>query len=271
MTTKTSRPAPQVLPYRRILPDGFICPQREYLREDMLQAEPIDESGHLLRDHFRNRPNTLVDTGGIVFYDPEDLGRRQVRPDVYIVFGIDTESVWERLGYIIDEAGKPPDFVLEVASRRTYRTDLRDKPGLYARIGVSEYWRFDPSGGNYYGSALAGDILAEGVYQPIELTQEPDGMLWGYSPALDLCLCASGKRLMYYDRKTGRYLNNIREEREAHLQTAAERDAAQSAHLRAAAERDAAQSAHLRAAAERDAAQSEVERLQAELRRLRGE
>ncbi len=263
MTSRVSKPAASVLPYRKILPEGFICPQPEYARESMLQAEPIDESGHLLRDHFSGQPGTLVDTGGYVFYDPNDLTRRRVRPDVYIVFDVDRESVLGRQGYIIDEAGKPPDFALEIASPTTYRTDLRVKPGRYARIGIGEYWRFDPSGGDYYGYPLAGDILADGAYLPIELTTEPDGMVWGYSPALDLCLCVKDRRLLYYDRKTGNYLHSIGEERAAHQQTAAERDAERNARLASEAERD-------QTAAERDAAQAEVARLREELRRLRG-
>ena len=278
MTSPASKPAAPFLPYRRILPEGYICPTPEYRRDDMLQAEPIDESGHLLRDHFSHQPHTLVDTGGFVFYDPNDMRRRRVRPDVYIVFGVDTESIFARDGYIIAEAGKPPDFALEVASRTTRRTDTGPKRDLYARIGVGEYWRFDRTGRRLYGAPLAGDILADGEYQPIELTTEADGMVWGYSPALDLCLCASGPRLMYYDRKTGAYINNIAEEKAAHLQTATERDQAvterdseRAARLLTAVERDEAATKRDEAKAERDAAQSEAERLREELRRLRGE
>ena len=226
MTTKLVKPAVTILPYQKILPDGYICPEPEYRVDSLLQSEYIDEFGHLLRYHYAGQPGTLVDTGAFVFYDPNDMTRRRFRPDLYIVFGVDRESVLQRNGYIIDEAGKPPDFVLEVASPTTYRNDLRSKPVLYARVGIGEYWRFDPSGGNYYGSGLAGDTLVEGVYQPIELTTESDGMVWGYSPALDLCMCGKDNRLSFYDRKTGLYLRSIGEESAAHRQTAAERDAA---------------------------------------------
>ena len=243
MTSKVSKPGAPFLPYRRILPEGFECPVPEYLREDMRQAEPIAESDQILRAHFAHESHTLVDSGGFVFYDPNDLRRRRVRPDMYIVFGVDTESIRERDGYVIDEAGKPPDFALEVASISTRRRDMGPKRVLFADIGIGEYWRFDPTGGRHYGYPLAGDLLVDGTYQPIELTREEDGMLWGYSQALDLCLCAQGPRLMYYDRKTGQYLHNIAEETAAHRRTAAERDAAQ----------------------------AEAERLREELRRLRGE
>ena len=257
MTSKVSKPSAPFLPYHRILPEGFICPGPEYLREDMLQAEPIAESDQILRAHFSGQPGTLVDSGGFIFYDPDDLQRRRVRPDVYVVFGVDTQSIRERDGYVIHEAGKPPDFTLEVASHSTHRRDVGAKRTLYAQIGIGEYWRFDPAGGERYGSALAGDILDGEEYRPVELTTEADGMVWGYSQALDLCLCAKDRRLTYYDRKTGQYLNSIGEEREAHRRTVAERDEERAARLMAASERDAAQ--------------AEVERLREELRHLRGE
>jgi multidrug efflux pump subunit AcrA (membrane-fusion protein) len=74
-------------------------------------------------------------------------------------------------------------------------------------------------------------------------------MLWGYSPALDLCLCAKDRRLKFFDRKTGRYLPTIAEQRAALSEE---------------------QTAHRQTAAERDAAQAEVDRLREELRRLQG-
>jgi Uma2 family endonuclease len=33
----------------------------------------------------------------------------------------------ESNGYVIDEQGKPPDFVMEIASRRTVRQDIAGK------------------------------------------------------------------------------------------------------------------------------------------------
>ena len=264
MTSKAAQPAARFLAYRKILPEGYICPQPEHSRESMLQAGTIAESDHLLRDHFSGQPNVLVDSGGFVFYDPGDMERRRRRPDLYIVFDVDTESIRGRRGYVIHEAGKPPDFALEVASETTRLRDIRDKRVLYAEIGIGEYWRFDPSGGDLYGYPLAGDILGNGAYQPVELTLEEDGMLWGYSPGLDLCLCAKGERLLYYDRKTGSYLHSIGEERAAHRQTAAERDAERAAHRQTAAQRDAERAARL-------ASEAEVERLREQLRSLQGQ
>ena len=107
-----------------------------------------------------------------------------------VAFGVDAASISPANGYVIEEVGKPPDFVLEVASEHTARRDYIVKRPLYAGLGVPEYWRYDHTGGRQYDGALAGDRLtAEGVYRPIELTTEADGVIWGYSDALSLSVC----------------------------------------------------------------------------------
>ena len=60
-------------------------------------------------------------------------------------------------GYAIGEHGKPPDFVLEVASPTTASNDYTDKREEYAAFGIPEYWRFDPTEGERYDAPLAGD------------------------------------------------------------------------------------------------------------------
>ena len=61
--------------------------------------------------------------------------------------------------------------MLEVASVTTGRNDYTRKRDDYAAFGVPEYWRFDPSGGEYHDAPLAGDHLVDGVYHPIEVVQ----------------------------------------------------------------------------------------------------
>ena len=115
-------------------------------------------------------------------------------PDLIVSFDLDVppseiESVAN--GYTISEVGKPPEFVLEVASETTARRDETVKRDTYARFGVSEYWRFDRTGGRYYVAALAGDRLVEATYQPIPTTTDAEGIIRGYSTALGLELHAA--------------------------------------------------------------------------------
>ncbi len=183
---------------------------------DMLQDPVLQEIGHILSSRFTGfsgRSASLFSAGTIICYNPNDLNVR-VQPDYYVAFGVDEDSIRRRRLYLPWEAGKPPDFALEIASDTTYRNDLYRKPAIYTQIGITEYWRFDPTGGSLYGKPLEGLRLSDGVYQPIPLTTEPDGVLKGCSAALELSLCwvEEDNRLVFYDPATGNYLRNLPQE-----------------------------------------------------------
>ena len=180
-----------------------------------------------------------------ICYNPANLNVR-VGPDFYAAFDVDAAAIQERLIYLPWEAGKPPDFVLEVGSPSTGREDTGRKRATYARIGVSEYWRFDPSGGDYYGEPLVGEELINGQYQRIDLTTEPYGVLKGYSPILRISLCWQEGMLTFYNYQTGAYLRNL-PDTQAALQ--------------------AEQSARQQAEAARRQAEARVRQLEEELRR----
>ena len=80
------------------------------------------------------------------------------------------------------------------------------KRDAYLGYGVSEYWRFDHTGGRYHVSALAGDVLVDGEYQPKEITHEPDGLIWGHSAVLGLDLCWDAGDLRFRDPESDEFL-----------------------------------------------------------------
>ena len=212
-------PATAMLPYQRggeinydsLDFDPFVS---EHPEDAMDQNDEMDEIIGILRARFTgfgSRPDVFLNRETNICYDPNDLNVR-VSPDIYIAFGVDAQAIRERRLYLPWEAGKPPDWVLEIASPTTVRVDVSRKPGIYARIGVPEYWRFDPSGGRNHGAALYGGILAGGEYRAVELTTGPDGILKGYSPALGLSLSWDEGWPRLYDPATGRYLENWRAE-----------------------------------------------------------
>ena len=255
MTTKPAKY--RMLPYRRLGEIDYAAldfdPDVAEVPEDhMEQNREINEVVGLLVAHFADfhrRPDVFIDNDTNVCYDPRNLNVR-VAPDVYLAFGVDAEAIRPRKLYLPWEVGKPPDWVLEVASETTRRVDTQRKPGIYQRIGVPEYWRFDPTGGRYYGEPLYGLRLAGGEYQPIELTTEPDGILKGYSEILQLSLAWDEGWPRLYNPAANAYLENWRQMRES---LTAERDAAE----------DRAADAEIRA----NAAQGEIRRLREQLRR----
>ena len=154
---------------------------------------------------------TLVSGDGYLCRSRSDLPRCPY-PDMVVAFDVDWESIIFTNGYVIDEAGKPPDLVLEVASHRTGRRDYVEKREIYASLDVPEYWRFDYTGGNYHDAPLACDLLTDdGSYRPMALTTEPDGVVWGYSEALGLSVCWVEGRLRFWDRTQQRYLRTQQE------------------------------------------------------------
>ena len=155
----------------------------------------------------RSPESTFINTNTFICYDPTDLNRR-LAPDFYVSFGVDAHSIRDRLTYLPWEAGKAPDFVLEIASPTTAGNDLTRKRDIYALVGVTEYWRFDPTGGELYGEALAGETLVDGRYEPLRVTTEPDGHPKGYSPVLGLTLSWHNGDFRAYDQETGEYVKS---------------------------------------------------------------
>lgn len=137
-------------------------------------------------------------------------------PDLIVAFGVNVEQVVRQWGYAIADQGKPPDFVMEVASPHTYRNDIGPKREGYQSYGVPEYWRFDGSGGQYYPEALAGDRLVDGQYQAIPVEREGTTS-WGHSEALGLTLCWEDHKLRFWDPAQGLYLSTHDEEADARL------------------------------------------------------
>ena len=154
------------------------------------------------------------------------LAPRTLRyPDLLIAFNVHPAEVFARRGYAINDQGKPPDFVLEIASIHTALNDYTTKRIDYAANGIPEYWRFDNTGGDYYPAGLAGDQLVDGEYQPITVVQTGEGRYWGHSDALDLDVCWENGQLRWYDPVTQRYLLTHDEEAEGRIAAEAQFEA----------------------------------------------
>ena len=148
----------------RTLPDIFY-EEKEPEEDSMLQELPIDRITHLLRERYEDQPEVFISREVFVSYDITN-GSARVGPDLFIAFDVDVAGIRENLpNFWIWEIGKAPDFVMEVASSSTAANDLGWKRDLYQRLGVQEYWRFDPTGGRLYGQGhcRGSDWLATGM------------------------------------------------------------------------------------------------------------
>ena len=252
------------------------APKRSYIKDyshieplpdpppvnDMEQFMPIMTVAATFRYHFRNCAHVLIGGKGYLRRTAA-ADEHGVFPDCIVAMDVeDPRAIIARNGYVISEVGKPPDFVLEVASRSTGLIDCTVKREIYASFGVAEYWRFDYTGGRYHDAPLAGDELVNGEYRRLPIHRSKDGHRWGYSVALGLDLCWVDGELRLRDRAASEFLptpSELGKQRDAER---AARDAERAGRLAAEAERDAERAARLAIEAENASIREQLRKLQ---------
>jgi hypothetical protein len=204
-------------------------------------------------------PRGRANVGGnlLMYYNPEN-GRDHVSPDMYVAF--DVEPGMRRKWQTWLE-GKFPEIVFEITSESTVEEDLSTKRDLYARLGVQEYYLFDPQREmtpRFQCFFRSGDRLVR-----IRIADERI-----HSPLLGVELRVIGEWLRVIDPRTGEPVPDPDEawrlwHEEARARLAAEQRAEEAEQLRLAAEQRAAEEAQgrLDAGARLRAALAEVERL----------
>ena len=207
MTTTRHADLPAVpatpAPFR--LPD---IPERH--PDDMTSVDNLHRHGAIANiiQYLGHPETTIVSAEHYVVPGPAYVANESRYPDLLVAFGVNPADYAASNGYVVPEQGKPPDFILEVASRRTAGDDLGAKQDYYEAMGASEYWLFD-SEAQFYGFTLRGYRLEGSAYQPIELREIRPGVLQGYSVALNLNLRAEDGYLGWYDPATGEHIPTL--------------------------------------------------------------
>ena len=218
-----SRLAPPPTPVVVDYPDSDGQP----VAETDFQRKPLWYANDALARHFRDRDDVYVSANMFLYYE-EGNPRAVVAPDVFVVLGAPDH---DRRTYKLWEEPKAPDFVLEITSHSTRGADQGSKRRTYASLGVTEYWRFDPTA-DYLDPALRGERLIKGRYVRLPLRTAPDGSSIGRSEVLGLDFALGEGRLRLRDPATGRDLPSS-EELEARNATLEARVAALEARLEA--------------------------------------
>ena len=175
--------------------------------EDMTSFDHLTLSGNVryLIRHLGNPETTIVAGERYLTREPGAPVGDRMAPDLLIALGVDPQAYRENNGYFISEQGKPPDFVLEIASRSTGQQDVVEKRAAYADLEIPEYWRFDETG-EFHGTRLAGDHLVDGQYEPVLIETVEEGVLQGYSNVLNLLLRWDHGHLGWHDPETGQHI-----------------------------------------------------------------
>ncbi len=178
--------------------------------ESDFQLTALVYAREALRIRYRTRDDVYV-AGNLLIYYEEGNVKARVAPDVFVVVGAANH---ERMSYLLWEERKAPDWVLEVTSRSTRHEDQGRKRELYRRLGVREYWQYDPTG-DYLRPRLQGLVLVAGDYEELASREYGDGTLAMESGVLGLELRVTDRGLRFHDPVTGRELPSPAESHEA--------------------------------------------------------
>ena len=189
--------------------------------KDMQQTPPIGYLKETLQNvltpgfDYPYHPSILIGSQIPIYYGERRPGVSgpppHVIPDCLVAFDVDTNAIWNRIGYDPIQNGKPPDFVMEVASRSTHINDSLPKREIYRQIGVPEYWRFDPTGGRHYGQAIIGEGLVNEQYEEFRLVRYDDGSVGATSAVLNLNFRWRDGRFRIHNVVTGEEYRHPRE------------------------------------------------------------
>jgi Uma2 family endonuclease len=134
----------------------------------------------------------------LAFYRIHEGTVLAVAPDLAVVKGLPFQLV---KSWRVDDTGPAPQVVFEILSEETWKKDLQEKPEIYARLGVQEYFAYDPN-----LSPLA-EATAQRLFgwrrDPVSghmtaLILNKDTSLW--SSELDSSLLPDKQLLRLYDR-----------------------------------------------------------------------
>ena len=166
-----------------------------------------------LSHFFRNDPNVYVSGNLFLYYVKGDPGKN-VAPDVFVVRGVPKK---ERRVYFLWEERVAPQIVIELSSHHTFKEDVFKKFHIYEKLGVREYFIFDPTSDYIKDSPLIGFRLEDREYVEMELE---NGRLHSDELGLDLVIVENTLRL--FDPLTGKFLLTPDEEAEARMRAEAE-------------------------------------------------
>ena len=223
------------------------------MSDNMWQGKAITNAdGDLESAH----PKALV-AADILVYPEKGNSRNKIAPDVLVAFGIGTHK---RSSYFVWEEGKPPDWVLEVASPGTEAEDRGSKRRKYAEMGVPEYWMFDAKGDVYPPGTprLQGLKLVDGEYRPLK-SRLVDGKRMIRSEVLGLDVRVEDELLRFRDVATGRDVRHRGE-----IEADEERAQAATERAQAQARQETAQRKTAEAHAQRESARADQEAARAE-------
>ena len=108
--------------------------------ETSIHAKLINKLLAMLLQFFEQREDVFLSSNMNLYYE-EKNPNKWYAPDLLIAFGVPNH---ERSSYQIWKENVFPQVIFEIASDRTWKTDVSEKLELYGVFGAEEYYILDP-------------------------------------------------------------------------------------------------------------------------------
>lgn len=164
--------------------------------ETSFHADLVNYLLDVLKWLFHGRLSAIYDN--LNFYQTANPNEYPMAPDIAVIPGIAHRSI---RSWRVGKSGPAPQVVFEIASEETWKKDLLEKPSKYARMGVQEYFAYDPNEpllSRRTNRRLFGWHLDASGRSMREMQPRSDGSLW--SASLEIWLVPDGTMLRLYDR-----------------------------------------------------------------------
>lgn len=211
----------------------------------------------LLRSYLKERELMLLQDPFLLYQDQHQIKQR-IAPDLLLMpYGFPAPKSYDM------DVKPPPTCVVEITSPTSHQKDLSDNKALYMSLGVETYLVIDaitpeeqlrPQMELYVWRLVNGQV--------VEMVPDTEGCL--VLPEMGLKIGASGQKLFFIDRVTGKILLNVTELKQA-LQSEVQR--VQEEAQRADAEAKRAEMEAERAKTEAERAEREAKRAEREAKR----
>ncbi len=168
-----------------------------------LSGEPACHSQliHYLWDVLRwlFREQIYVLHQNLNFYYTSNPREYPMEPDIAVIKGV---SRLEMRSWKVGKSGPAPHFVFEIASDDTWRKDIDEKVEIYGRMGVQEYFAYDPNEPPVWegiSRRLLGWKLNHNTQAMQTMQLNAEGHLWSHQ--LESFLVPDGYYLRLYDQE----------------------------------------------------------------------
>ncbi len=174
--------------------------EEDLMGETKLHSWLVHYLMDVLRQLFRGQTCALCENFN--FYQTNDPMEPPIVPDIAVIKGVEEQDLQDMKSWRVGKTGPAPHVVFEIASEETWNKDLEEKPDRYTKMGVKEYFAYDPNKRPLRRARTGTRRLFGWQLDPEhrmmrELPTGPDGRIWSFH--LQSWLVPEGKYLRLYD------------------------------------------------------------------------